>query len=117
MLVVLLGNAACPEPCKKAFTEFLEKFPPPAEPGPSSEALQAVVPCCRLNKAYDESVKKLYFRLSGPGHDELEAHVCAAIAAIYTKKQAKRMYGQAPKGSLEKRAQELLTQLGLDKLQ
>ena len=79
---------------------------------PRSPKLLGCVLCCRINKMYEDSNKKLFLRL---GRDSSNAYLTLEeiVTENLEKLQGERLYGQAPKGSLEREAQELLDTMEL----
>eukprot|EP00972_Heterocapsa_arctica_P003525 524234-Heterocapsa_arctica.AAC.1 len=95
---------------KEAITNFLTQFPPPtvATGAAAPAALQRAVPCCKVQKMHSSSHFKLFVRL--PYHQSLED----ILEKHLTTRGSKQFFGQAPRGALEKKAQELLKELNLD---
>ncbi len=107
-MLLTLKPTATPEQAEK-MTKVLEAFPP------SQKAIRAFVPCCRVRKCHSSAKKKLLFKLSrvpgiiaGAEKNALEDIVTVMLIA----RGLQPLQGQAPRGSLERRAQELLEQLG-----
>ena len=90
----------------KIVDEFMTKFPP------KSAGLEAAVPCCRVQEAYDKQHKKIYIRLAR-GFEPFEEVVVRNLVKL----GGKELYGQAPKGSFERRVAQLLKEMGLDKIE
>ena len=80
-----------------------------ADHQPGDPKLQGCVLCCRTNACHDKKKTKLYIRLarnSAGGYGIIEETLTKFLEA-----QGERLYGQAPKGSLEREAQQLLDEL------
>ena len=106
MAILVCGASGLAEEERAAIEAFMSKFPP------RSGELDSVVPCCRIQDAHDKDQKKFYVRLR-PGYEEIE-HL---TVKILVQAGGKELYGQAPKGSLERKVADLLKQLGLDKME
>jgi len=97
ILLFLHDSHSCNAEQCSAIQQFLTERPH------KSEALQRDVLCCKVQEAFAKEFKKIYLRL---------APECKAIEELITEQMKKLggevLYGQAPRGSLERRAQELL---------
>ena len=89
---------------------------------PSAPELDHIIPVFRKQKCYDHETNgfKLFFRLreevrfprvAGPGQLSKE-NFENMLVKIFKEAGGKQHFGQAPKGSLERRAQQLLDELG-----
>ena len=100
ILVAISESPTCQPHETNAIAQFLSDHPP------KSEALMRYVLCCRVQDAYSKEYKKVYLKLA-PECKNLEDPVQSAIKRM----GGEQFFGQAPRGSLERRAQELLTAL------
>ena len=72
---------------------------------PKDGTIAAIVGMCKLNDMHVSTHKKLFLKLRDP---ELE-RVCAEFLCT----KGERMWGQAPRGSLERKAMDLMQKLGV----
>ncbi|CAK0865233.1 unnamed protein product [Prorocentrum cordatum] len=113
--IVLLIEASTSEQIEEGdlakIRTFLAAHPPPSDPrgGPASDELQEAVPCCKLQKMYNSNQVKLFIRVH-PKYVELENIVIKHLRGM----KCKQYFGQAPRGALERRAQDLFKDLNLD---
>ena len=75
---------------------------------PKTRKLAAAVRCCRVQEAWGGTHVKFYFRLS-PAYIASEMNVLTALE----QSGGDRLYGLAPRGSLERKALDLLQKLGV----
>ena len=87
---------------QKAIKEFLDAHPH------KDKKLVAAVRCCRVQEAWGGTHVKFYFRLS-PAYIAFEMNVLTALG----QSGGDRLYGQAPRGSLERKALDLLQKFGV----
>jgi len=92
---------------KQVMEQFLKDHPPPGDAA-ASIALQRAVPICTLQKMHSSDSFKLFFRL--PLHKPLQD----AVEACLVKLQFRQYHGQAPRGAMERRVQDLMKELGFD---
>ena len=97
----------CTRICKtptgqNAITDSFDAHPP------KDKKLAAAVRCCRVQEAWGGTHVKFDFRLS-PAKITFETNVTTALE----QSGGDRLYGQAPRGSLERKALDLLQKLGV----
>ena len=86
---------------QNTINEFLDAHPP------KDKKLAAAVRCCRVQEAWGQTHVKFYFRLS-LAYITFETNIMTA----FEQSGGDRLYGQAPRGSLERKALDLLQNLG-----
>jgi len=98
------------EPQKKTIVEFCTAYQP------GSPVLQHIVPCCRLQKCHDSSKVKLFLKLRrGAGLSDRDASILEdVVMGIAVASGGEQLHGQATRGAMERRAQDLLKELGVD---
>ena len=110
LMLLLVRTSAVTDEEKAVIEAFLARFPPPTSPegAAATKELQKAVPCCKVQKMHSSAFFKLYVRLPYDKAVEqlLEKHLCA--------RGCKQLLGQAPRGALERRIQDLLKDLQLD---
>ena len=89
-------------PTQNTIKEFLDAHPP------KDKKLAAAVRCCRVQEAWGGTHVKFYLRLS-PAYISFETNIMTA----FEQSGGDRLYGQAPRGSLERKALDLLHKLGV----
>ncbi|CAK0874673.1 unnamed protein product, partial [Prorocentrum cordatum] len=89
---------------KKNIETFMGGF------SPENRHIQQVVGCCVRQQAFKSDRRKLFFKLlRAPGLTEADKNVLEDIVdKLLTTNGAVRKLGRAPRGSLERRAQQLL---------
>ena len=89
---------------QNAINDFLDAHPPQ-----KSKKLAAAVRCCRVQEAWERGTHvKFYLRLS-PAYNTFETSIMIALE----QSGGDRLCGQAPRGSLERKALDLLQRLGV----
>ena len=83
---------------QNAIKEFLDAHPP------KDKKLAAAVRCCRVQEEWGGTHVKFYFRLS-----PAETNIMTALE----QSRGDRLYGEAPRGSLERKSLDLLHKLGV----
>ena len=107
-LLMTIESDAPPESANVLKT-FKNTFPP------SELAVRVAVPVCRVQKCHDSKEMKLFIkrqRAPNKFNEDEKNLVEDAIMVTLAKMGGERLVGQAPRGALERRAQELLNLLG-----
>ena len=82
---------------------------------PTEKLIRAFVPCVRVEKCHSSAKKKLYFKLQRvPGlvTEEQKNEIEDICSLALVKAGFEPLHGMAPRGSLERKAQEILERLG-----
>ena len=95
---------------------FMQKHPPEGEYG----IIQFAVPVFKAQKAYDHEAKgmKVYMRFRNHADFPLTGDYSREafenfMVGMLKKAGGQQLYGQAPRGSLERRIQTLIDELGI----
>ena len=107
-MLMTIDNTATQE-ANAVFQKFKDVFPP------TDPSVRIAVPVCRLQKCHDSKKMKLFIKLQRvpPKLAEVDKNLVEdAIIATLSAMGGERLVGQAPRGALERRAQELLSLLG-----
>ena len=98
IILKVMGSKHTAEDQKKYFRSYWNE----TILGQERDVIAGLVRCCRLKKTYNESIKRLYFRVEDK---DLERHL---MKAILMQPGAVNKDGSPPAGEMEREAQRLL---------